>query len=295
MEDIKIELTQAIRKLEIVTRNLVTNKMVGKYKSVFKGRGLEFESFRNYSKDDDAGVIDWKASVRANKILVKDFVEERNIDVFFLIDASSSMIFGSTKELKLVYAAELTASLSYVISKAGDSTGFAMFSDKIIEKSVPSLKKNQFYHLSKALINPHNYGGGKDFEGALKFCMSFLKKGSILIIVSDFIGMDNNWEGALKIASRKLDVIGIMVRDPRDREIPENSGTILIEDSMSEKQLIIETSKIRDDYKSYVKKNEEDIKQSFLRNRSDLLILQTDESFLKPLRGFFKMRGSRWR
>ena len=83
---LKIDLTKNIKKLEITTKKVVGTHLIGTYKSAFKGRGLEFASFREYSQNDDASQIDWKASVRTNKLLIKEFEEERKIDIFFLID-----------------------------------------------------------------------------------------------------------------------------------------------------------------------------------------------------------------
>src|SRR3989344_2496505 len=126
MRKLRVKLAPAIRQLEVVTRGMVSTRLIGQYKSVFKGKGLEF------------------ASRRANQLLVKQFVEERNLEVFFLIDTSASMVFGSTEKLKNEYVAELVASLAYVILESGDSVGFALFNEKIIAKFPPANGKNQF-------------------------------------------------------------------------------------------------------------------------------------------------------
>lgn len=294
MANFKIKLTP-LERLEIGAKDLVTSRIIGKYKSVFKGKGIEFEDFRDYTPSDDASFIDWKASVRANKILVKEFIEERNIDVFFLIDASSSMIFGSESKLKLEYAAELAASLAYTVIHAGDSVGFAMFSDKIGENSLPNRKREQFYILTRALSDSKNYGGKKNFEKAIGFCMASLKKVDILIIISDFIGLNGNWERALKLAGGKFEVIGFMVRDKRDREFPKDCGTIVLEDAFSEQQILADTNSIGSDYREHVKKQEDGVRGAFLKSNNEILILQTDEPFIKPLTKFFKMRSMKWR
>jgi len=93
MAKLRVSLTPAIGKLEVVTKSLVNTKVIGRYKSVFKGRGLEFADYRDYTQNDDASLIDWKASARANKTLVKEFVEERNLNVFLLIDVIYSIVF----------------------------------------------------------------------------------------------------------------------------------------------------------------------------------------------------------
>ena len=101
--ELKIDLTKNIKKLEITTRRLVGAQLIGSYKSAFKGHGLEFANYKEYTQNDDASLIDWKASVRTGKLLIKEYEEERKLDVFFLIDVSSSMVFVSTDKLKNEY------------------------------------------------------------------------------------------------------------------------------------------------------------------------------------------------
>ena len=128
-KQLRIDPSIVVKRLKILTNNIVNSQLVGNYRSVFKGRGLEFEGYRHYTPDDDASSIDWKASVRSKEMLVKQLIDERNVSVFFLIDVSSSMVYSTTDKLKVEYMAELVATLSYVILSAGDSVGFALFID----------------------------------------------------------------------------------------------------------------------------------------------------------------------
>src|SRR3989344_534398 len=208
---LKIDLTKNIKKLEITTRKLVGSGLVGSYKSAFKGRGLEFTNYRDYTQNDDASAIDWKASVRTGKLLIKQYEEERKIDVFFLIDVSSSMVFGSTDKLKNEYAAELAASLAFTTLEAGDEVGFALFNDQIQVVSNPLSGKKQFFKLAKVLSDPRNYGGNYDLNNSVKFLLAFLPPGTLLIIISDFIGLKGDWTHYLRTASGKFDIVAIMI------------------------------------------------------------------------------------
>jgi len=83
-KELKLDLSGAIKRLEIYTNQLINSSFIGNYKSVFRGKGLEFEDYRPYSKDyDDASAIDWKASIRSQQLLIREYVEERNINIFF--------------------------------------------------------------------------------------------------------------------------------------------------------------------------------------------------------------------
>jgi len=265
--------------------------MMGNYKSVFRGRGLEFESYRNYTTEDDSILIDWKASVRTNDLFVKEFVEERNLNVFFLIDVSSSMVFGSTPKLKNDYAAELTSALYYAAVRASDAVGFALFNDKVTKKLYPSMGDKQYYIFLKNISNTINYGGKYNFINAIKFLMTYLKESSVVIIISDFIGLKGPWQHYLKIASSKFDLIGIMVRDPRDKVLPKINDYMVFSGPFSDTQTAVNIDKVRDKYRQYVARQEKMIHDEFVKANAGFLSLTTDKPFTKSLMDFFMRRA----
>ena len=292
---LKIDLTKNIKKLEITTRKLVGSGLVGSYKSAFKGRGLEFTNYRDYTQNDDASAIDWKASVRTGKLLIKQYEEERKIDVFFLIDVSSSMVFGSTDKLKNEYAAELAASLAFTILEAGDEVGFGLFNDKMDIISHPTSGKHQFFSLAKALSNPINYGGNYDLDNAIKHLLNFLPSGALLIIISDFIGLKGDWTHYLKTASGKFDIIAIKITDPRDIKLPAESYNIMLADPYSNKTVVIDPLYAKLEYEQYVTEQKRLLEDSFMKMHIDILDLSTDKSFIQPLINFFMRRHRKWR
>ncbi len=295
MAKLKISLKPAIRKLEIITKALVKSHFIGGYRSGFKGRGLEFTEYREYTPGEDASRIDWKASMRTNQLLMKSYEEERKLNVALLIDTSSSMVYGTTEKLKNEYAAEVAVSLGYAILEAGDHLGFITFSDKIKEKVYPEPGKKQFYLLSKALVNINSYGGGYDLANTLKFSLEFFKPFSLIIIISDFIGLKGNWERYLRIAAKKFDVVGIMIRDPRDKVLPETDTQLILEDPFTRKQIIIQPEKIKKAFRNHVKRNELYLKSLFEKTGSGFISLTTNEDFVNPILLFFKERIRKWR
>lgn len=295
-KELKLDLSGAIKRLEIYTNQLINSSFIGNYKSVFRGKGLEFEDYRPYSKDyDDASAIDWKASIRSQQLLIREYVEERNINIFFLIDVSSSMVYGSIDKLKIEYVGELTAALSYVIIHAGDKIGFVLFNDKIVYKVYPGGGLIQYNNLLRTLVNPDYYGGNYDLNSALKFTLAFLKETSIVIIISDFIGLKNDWDKYIKIISKKFDLIGIMVKDPRDRTLPDYNGQVILEDPFSNRQILVMPKVLEDTYKKYVIKQEERIKNTFLKTGADFVQLTTNEPFVESITNLFINRGKKIR
>jgi uncharacterized protein (DUF58 family) len=297
MKRLRIDVLSLTKRLEIILKMLVNTQITSKYRSVYKGKGLEFEDYRVYSPEDDASRIDWKASVRANETLIKLFKEERNLNVYIVLDTSSSMIFGSTEKLKLEYAAELAASFAYFILEANDRVGLVMFNDKIVKMLMPAAGKKQFYIILNALVNADFYGGGYNLENAVNFLMKTSKERGLMIIISDFIGAKAECEKILRTAAVKFDMVGVMIRDPRDEVMPqEDVGQFVIQDPYSDTTLLIDPRKIGEGYRSYVQKEEAGINKAFLEGNLDLIKLSTSESFIKVLIEFFmKRRKWAWR
>lgn len=297
IKELRLNLRPLIKKLEVGLKKGTTGEFLpSSYKSVFKGRGLEFEGYRAYFPGvDDAGTIDWKASLRAKELQVRLLTEERNLHGFFLFDVGNSMLFASTEKLKCEYAAEVIAAISFAMLSSGDRVGLCMFTDKTV-KTIPSaLGRRHFYSIVRALGDPNFYGGGFDFINIAKFMLGYLPEGTVLFIVSDFIGIPDEGKTLLKMLGVRFDVIGIMIRDPRDDEIPREAGQFVVSDPYSDAELLIDTSLVEEEYKKYVSEKLKEMKETFVLANADLLILRTDEPFLHALENFFRMRRARWR
>lgn len=294
MPKLKIDITPSLEKLDLMVKGLVNTKFMGNYASTFRGRGLEFSGYRNYSPSDDASTIDWTASNRARRILIKEFVEERNLKVYFLLDSSSKMLLGSTKKLKIEYAAELIASFSHTILKAGDLSGLTMFSDNIIKDIAPGSGMKQFYSISSSLSTLSLYGGGSNIKKALAHAINTFENGAVVILVSDFIDADM-FIDELKFAAKKFDFIGMMVRDPIDKELPKGAGQVLIEDPETGDRILISPNKLRDLYAKETKRNISKLTNTFRNTGADFLPLSTNKPFVEDLINFFKRRALEWK
>ena len=292
---IQLDLSNGIKRIKVITNGLVNSQIVGNYRSSFKGRGLEFQDYRQYSPNDDSSMIDWKASVRSKELLVRELVEERNLNVIFLIDVGSSMIYTTTNKLKMEYAAEIVATLSFTVLESSDSVGFVLFNDTVV-RSVPPASGGKHYHkLVATLVDPRNYGGGHDLSEALKFTLAFLKEFSIVIIVSDFIDLKGDWTRYLKLIGQRFDLVGIMIRDPRDEELPDYDGTVIFSNMAGNEMATVDVSEIKDEYVRYVQSSERVVIQSFLEARADFIKLTTDKPFIKPISDLFLKRAKRIR
>jgi len=287
----KVSLIPALKNLQVFTKLLTTGRFIGQYKSSFRGKGLEFDSYRAYTPDDDAGLIDWKATARSDDVLVKNFIEERNVNVFILVDVSATMLYGSSAtKLKMVCAAELAATLCYAVLKAQDNVGFGFFSDRLVVSAPLSLDPNQFYVLCRELSNPENYGGPYDIGHVLDDAFAFLPDKSVVFIISDFIGGKAGWDEKVKVAGKKFDVVGVMIRDVFDRTLPSDEVNLLVEHPLGGEQVLINPSQLKRTYELHAREEEDFVKSVFHRAGGDFILLSTDKSFVKPLMSFFKRR-----
>ncbi|MCF7866066.1 DUF58 domain-containing protein [Candidatus Woesearchaeota archaeon] len=294
IKDLRIDLNPELKKLDVNARRDVLSKTLeGEWATVFKGRGIEFAGFRKYTYGDDASLIDWKASLRAKETLVREFEDYKNFTVFFLLDVSDSMLFTSIEKLKCEYAAELAYMMADAINKAGDAVGLAMFNDKFVNNIQPTIGSETLRHIETNLLNPNNYGGNYDLPKALLMTRSFIDQKAVLIIISDFLGLKKGWDKYIKLMADNYELIGIMIKDPRDRELPSTGGQMLLKDPFTGKNIYVDTKKYAKKYKEMNLIQENEVKEVFKKSRGDFLILTTDEDYISKLTGFFRKRSKR--
>jgi len=285
----------SLNKLDLVIKGLANNSYLGGYKSAFKGAGLEFEEYRPYNAySDDASRIDWKASKRVGETIVKEFKEERDVNVYFLVDSSSSMITGSTKSLKAEYVAEMISTLAKSVISVGDSVGLTMFSQGVKKEVRTGMGISQFYKIANELAKVSNYGGYSNVEKILEYAYRRYEGNSLLIIFSDFVNKMNS-DKFLKLASRKFDVIFVMVRDPIDLNLPEGQGEVFLEEPSSGTTLLVRPHEIRKEFAREVAYDINRFEADAKKYHTDFLFLQTDKPYLKEIVKFFKRREQKWR
>ncbi len=293
LKKISIGKNLKIRPLYVSAARNVTTKFMGEYPSVFKGTGIEFADYRQYSPSDDASKIDWLHSLKANKLLVREYVEERNLTIMFLVNTSNSMLLGSQEKLKHEYAAELVSSMAMGALTASDAVGLCMASNRIREFIAPSLGLKQCKNMMRALVDARNYGGHGLYGAQLGKVSAMMTRNSLIFLVSDFINNDKGWKKNLAVAARKHQVIAIIVRDPIDNELPA-SGHIMLQDPFSGEQMLVDTKKIRKRYNEEAKRDLDEVKATFTRHGVTFIELATDKDFAAPIWGMLRRRKKSW-
>ena len=262
----------------------------GEYHSAFKGRGMAFSEVREYAVGDEIRTIDWNVTARFNEPFVKVFEEERQLTVMLLVDISASGMFGTKNQLKRETITELCAVLAFSAVSNNDQIGLILFSDKIEKFILPKKGKSHILRIIRELINFEPTGVETDISQALKYFTQVIKKKSIAFILSDF--MDDNFSDALKISSRKHDVVALKVLDKADSELPK-IGVAQFKDLETGETKWVNTSskKTRERYSRDAKERDKTLRQIFQKSKTDYAEILTDEGYIKPLMNLFKKRG----
>jgi len=184
MQDVT-ELLKKVRQVEIVARRTVNELFAGQYKSVFRGRGMEFSEVREYQPGDDIRSIDWNVTARVGKPFIKRFEEERELTILFLVDVSKSGIFGSQRS-KIETAIETAATLMFSALKNNDKVGLITFADKVLRFYRPRKGKSNVLHLLRELIAAEPTGDHTDLLSALEYVNRTQKRRAVVFLLSDF-------------------------------------------------------------------------------------------------------------
>ena len=287
------ELLKQVRQIEIRTKGLVNQVFSGEYHSVFKGRGMEFSEVREYQFGDDIRNIDWNVTARFGHPFIKVFEEERELTVMLMVDLSGSQMFGSLSKTKQRVAAELSAILAFSALKNNDKVGLILFTDKV-EKFVPPRKGNSHVlRIVRDVLSFEPEGNKTNLRTALEYMNGAIKKKSIVFLLSDF--MDAGYEKILRIVGKKHDLIGIVMDDRRETEIPK-MGLIKLTDAETSEERWIDTSSSK--VQAMLRKRKQEIlakrRSLFISSRLDTINVQTGTNYIAPLVNFFRMREKRW-
>ena len=291
-EDISVELMQKIRAIQIKTSHMVTELMAGEYVSAFKGRGMEFNAVREYTPGDDVRLIDWNVTARMDQPFIKEYIEERELNVMLMVDVSSSGEFGSTGKFKNEISAEVASILAFAAIRNNDKIGLIVFSNKIEHYIPPKKGKAHVWNIIRTILNYQPEGRLTDLNIPLEYLLKIQKRKCIAFLISDF--QATNYETNLKLARQKHDLVAISISDPRERNLPK-IGLINLRDSESGETLLIDTDN-REMTKlltSYEREKRGKFKKLFRSIGVDTIEIDTDGSLVEPIIRYFKIREKR--
>jgi uncharacterized protein (DUF58 family) len=286
------QLHKKVRRIEIVSNRLVSERVAGEYHSVFKGQGIEFEEVRPYAFGDEIRSIDWNVTARAGSPHVRRYREEREMTVFFVVDMSGSCRFGTRGEFKSDLMAEICAVLALAAIANNDRVGMLLATDRL-EKVLPPRKgRRHVLRLVRDVLGFAPEGYGTDLTQALDHLRHVLHHRAVVFLISDFL--TGGYERALSVVARRHDVIAIAIEDPLERELPR-VGLIPMIDGESGQVMVVDTSdaRLRRRFADETRRRREERVTLCRRNEIDLIELATDRSYDAELVKFFRRRARR--
>ncbi len=286
------DILDKVRRIEITTSHLVNDFFAGAYHSAFKGRGMEFDQVREYQMGDDIRTIDWNVTARTGKAHVKQYVEERELSVMILVDASASSRFASSGVLKNQLAAELAAVLAFAAIRNNDKVGLLIFTDEVELFIAPRKGKSHVLRVIREVLYFKPKGSSTNIPVALEYFIRVSKRHCVGFLISDFF--QTNIQKSLNLANNYHDLVAITLNDPRESHLPE-CGLIQIRDAETGELKLIDTSDstLRAWYQQKAKERLEERNRLFGSSGVDHIDLVTNEPYISALVSFFAGRRRR--
>lgn len=286
------EVLRKIKQIEIKARVLADENLMGRYRSVFRGWGLEFEEVREYEAGDDIRSIDWNVTARMDAPYIKKFREERELSVILAVDVSASSWFGTVETSKRGLAADVAALLAFAALRSNDRVALLLFSDGIELYLPPRKGRDHLLRLVRELVLRQPRRTSTNIASAAEFIAKVAKKRSVVFLISDFL--DEGYEASVRIIGRKHDVVGVTLDDPREKELPA-VGVVGLEDAETGEVRYIDTGsrKVRERYALAAIDRRETRLRAFGRMGIDRVELSTDRPYVAALIALFKQRSKR--
>jgi uncharacterized protein (DUF58 family) len=289
-----------MRQLEIRTRQLVNDSLVGEYHSVFKGRGMDFDEVREYVPGDEVRTIDWNVTARAGRPFVKKYTEERELNILLLVDISASGNFGSGTQSKRELAGEVASLLALSAIRNSDKVGLLLYTDRIEEYVPPTKGRRHVLRLVREILYHKARGRGTDSVKALEVASHVLHRRAVVFLISDFQSSGEaakaraNLRRAMRQTNRRHDLIAVHIEDPRERVLP-NVGMLALEDAETGELIELDTADpaVRQRFNKEAVGRVERLVSDIRSEGVDALELKTSAPYLPALQRFFKARQRR--
>jgi uncharacterized protein (DUF58 family) len=280
---------QVIRRLD--------GQLQGDYRSLFYGYGIDFADLREYQAEDDIRYIDWNVTARMDTPYIRQYVEDREVTAWFLLDLSPSMDFGGAAALKRTRLIEFVTTMARILTRHGNRIGAVLYGTRI-ERTIPARGgRVQVLRLVNELLKqPYLERAPFTRLGTLLHGgLNALKKRSLVFVVSDFIS-EPGWERPLRLLNQRHELIAVRMWHPSELELPD-VGPVIMEDSETGEQLYVDTHDpaLRSRFKQAAQSREAALKDTFKHASVDALSLATDEDLVRAIVRFARLRQQRRR
>lgn len=288
------DILRKVQRIQIVANRSVNDLLAGQYRSVFRGRGMEFDEVREYQPGDEIRTIDWNVTARAGTPFIKRYCEERELTVLFLVDISASGAFGSGTQSKLDVMIEMAALLMFSALKNNDKVGLQMFANEVNAFYPPRKGKGNVLRLIREMLAVDPVREEANLEAALQYLNRVQKRRAVVFLISDF--QTEASRKALAISNGRHDLVAITVSDPREQALPD-VGFITLQDAETGELIEVDTRhpEVRKMFAQQATERQESLTTGLRRAGVDQLAINTAEPYATSLRRFFESRERRLR
>lgn len=291
-EPVPPEVLRVVKQVEINARILADEALMGTYRSVFRGSGLDFEEVREYEPGDDIRSIDWNVTARMNTPYIKKYREERELNIYLAVDVSSSAWFGTGSVSKRELAADVAALLAVTALHNNDRVGLVLFADGVREFIPPSGGRHHLLHVIRELLFAEPRRSPTEIATVADYLANVTKKRNVVFVISDFLDVD--FEAPLRALGHKHDLIALILNDPRELELP-SVGLVALEDAESGRVGYVDTSDpaVREAFTRAGRERRAQRLRTFSRMGVDRAELSTDRPYVPALLALFNARSRR--
>jgi uncharacterized protein (DUF58 family) len=300
------ELLATVRRIEVRTNRLVNDMMVGAYLSHFKGRGMDFEELREYMPGDEVRDIDWNVTYRMGRPFVKRFREERELALIIALDISGSSNFGSLRQSKREFAAEVAATLAISATRSSDKVGLLLFTDQVELFLPPRKGRTHILRIIREMLFFSPKQRGTNIPAGLAFLNHVVHRRSIVFLLTDFLHSFNSTGLAARsgrdtlqeigLTNARHDLVCVHLHDPRESTLP-SAGLVTLEDAETGELLEVDSNRaaVRERFFQTNAERLAELDRAFRRAGVDTLSFSTAEPYAQTLQRFFETRRGRRR
>ena len=288
---------QVLDRLDFTVMRRLDGQMQGDYRTLFRGGGIDFTDLRDYQPHDDTRHIDWNVTARMNSPFVRQYVEDRDLTAWFLLDRSRSMAFGGDPT-KAQMLTDTVAAMARLMTNHGNRVGAVLWNNRVQKVIAPRSGRTQVLRLTNEMMKgpPATLEGSPtDLAQLGHAALASIRRRSLVFVISDFI-TEPGWERPLALLARRHEVIALRIVDPAETELP-NAGVMVMQDAETGEQLYVDTSdpRFRARFAEAAREREEMIAACARRGSIDLHVVGTDDDLVRAILRMAQARKQRLR
>ena len=283
-----------LARLDLSIARRLEGLLQGDHKSPFRGQGLDLADLREYQFQDDVRRIDWNVTARTQITHVREYIEDREVTAWFLLDMSPSIDFESVSVSKRTVLTEFTALMCRFLARRGNRAGALLFSGGV-DAQVPARGGRRQTHAILDALDRYraNRPAPTDLARAITDAARMVRRRALVFVVSDFIS-PQGWERPLGQLAARHDVVAVRLTDPLEIQML-NLGLITFQDSETGEQLFVDTHDpgFRRRFAAAAEAREQTLREVFARSGVDALELSTEDDVADAVLRFADMRKHR--